>query len=220
MKIAVNGIELFYEKTGSGTPLIMLHGNGETHKIFNKAAPLLAERFTVYCIDTRGHGSSSPVSEYHYLDMAEDVRLFIEALNLEAPVLYGFSDGGIIGLILASRYPKLLSRLIVSGASLNPNSTTPGWIRLFKIIYKLSKDPKMKLMLSEPDITAEMLSKIEIPVAVLAGERDMIIESHTRALAEGIPSSTLEILPGEKHGSYIIRKEKIAHLILKHCGLS
>lgn len=217
MKISVNSVELHYEKTGFGPPLIMLHGNGETHKIFDKAAPLLAERFTVYCIDTRGHGRSSPVSEYHYVDMAEDIRCFIEALKLPSPVLYGFSDGGILGLLLASRYPGLLSRLIVSGASLNPDSTVNGWKRFFSAIYKLSKDPKMKLMLEEPNISAEMLGRIEIPVTVLAGSRDMIIERHTRAIAGGIKNSVLHILPGEGHGSYIVHKEKIAELILEAC---
>ena len=57
------------------------------------------------------------MSEFHYSDMAEDVKCFIEALKLEKPVLYGFSDGGIVGLLVVSTYPGLLSRLIVSGAT-------------------------------------------------------------------------------------------------------
>ena len=101
MKISVNGIALHYEKSGEGRPLILLHGNGETHAIFDKALPLLAARFTVYAIDSRGHGESEGADAYHYADMKEDVRCFIQELKLEKPVLYGFSDGGIIGLLLA-----------------------------------------------------------------------------------------------------------------------
>ena len=89
-------INLYYEKTGTGVPLIMLHGNGEDHTIFNKATAVLKKHFTVYAIDTRGHGKSSPVDELHYEDMANDVYEFICKLNLEKPIVYGFSDGGIL----------------------------------------------------------------------------------------------------------------------------
>lgn len=116
MKINVNGINLYYETCGEGKPLVLLHGNTETHKIFNRAIPLLRERFTVYAIDSRGHGESDKVQTYHYDDMKEDVRCFIEKLHLEKPVLCGASDGAIIGLLLASEYPALLSALIVCGA--------------------------------------------------------------------------------------------------------
>ena len=63
MIVHCNGIDIFYEVRGSGAPLLMLHGNGETHAIFDEAADLLARYFTVYTPDTRGHGASSPVSE-------------------------------------------------------------------------------------------------------------------------------------------------------------
>lgn len=94
MIFQVNNGHLYYEKSGAGRPLILLHGNGEMHKIFDKAIPILAENFTVYAIDSRGHGQSQPVLEYHYADMAEDIKCFIEALELKNPMLYGFSDGG------------------------------------------------------------------------------------------------------------------------------
>ena len=54
MVIGVNGIQLYYTKTGQGRPLIMVHGNGEDHTIFDEAVGVLKEHFTCYCID--GHG--------------------------------------------------------------------------------------------------------------------------------------------------------------------
>ena len=115
--IKVNNINLFYTCTGSGSPLIMLHGNGEDHTIFDEAVALLSKHFTVYAIDSRDHGQSDKVDELHYDDMAEDIRIFIEELGLEKPILYGFSDGGIIGLLLAIKYPELLSKVIGSGVN-------------------------------------------------------------------------------------------------------
>lgn len=210
----VNNINLYYEKSGTGRPLLLLHGNGETYKIFDKAIPLLAESFTVYAIDTRGHGQSDAVLEYHYDDFAEDIKCFIEELKLERPILYGFSDGGIIGILLAARYPQLLSQIIISGANLTPDGIRTGWLRLFKCINVIVKEPKMSMMLKEPSITAKMLKQIVIPTTVLAGSRDMVKRSHTEYIAENIANSELHILRGEGHGSYVVHSTKIAKLIL------
>jgi pimeloyl-ACP methyl ester carboxylesterase len=200
--------------SGVGKPLILLHGNGETHKIFDKAIPILSEHFTVYAIDSRGHGQSDSVLEYHYDDMAEDIKCFIHELKLEQPILYGFSDGGIIGLILASKYPQLLSRLIISGANTVPDGIRTGWLRLFQCINAVVKEPKMTMMLKEPNITTEMLKCIVIPTTVLAGSRDMVKRSHTEYIADSIPNSKLNILQGEGHGSYVLHNTKLVNLIL------
>lgn len=84
---------LFYEKWGTGHPIILLHGNAETHHIFNRTAEILSNHFTVYAIDTRGHGESSSVPAFHYNEMADDIYHFITILHREKPILYGFSDG-------------------------------------------------------------------------------------------------------------------------------
>ena len=217
MNITVNNVNLYYEVAGSGAPLVMVHGNGETHAIFDKAVPLLAEHFTCYLLDSRGHGQSQPVTEYHYEDMAEDVCQFIQALGLEKVTYYGFSDGGIIGLLLASKYPKLLDRMIISGANSRPDTVSKRVVRLFKVINFLHKKPLFELMLTEPHITKEQLQAIEIPTLVLAGSKDLVLEEDTRFIAESIPHATLRILPGESHTSYIVHKEKIAELILDYC---
>ena len=129
MEINVNGTTIWYEKTGAGEPLILLHGNGESHGIFSEAIPLLAERFTVYATDTRGHGKSAPAGVFHYTDMAEDMAAFIGALALEKPAVYGFSDGGITALLLALRHPDLPSRIAVSGANLRPGGLTRAFLK-------------------------------------------------------------------------------------------
>ena len=217
MNITVNNVNLYYEVAGSGAPLVMVHGNGESHGIFDKAVSLLAEHFTCYLLDSRGHGQSQPVAEYHYADMAEDVCQFIQALGLENVTYYGFSDGGIIGLLLASKHPKLLAKMIISGANTRPDAVSKRIVRLFKVINFLHKNPLFELMLTEPHITKEQLQAIETPTLVLAGSKDLVLEEDTRFIAESIPHATLKILPGESHTSYIVHKEKIAKLILDYC---
>ncbi|MCQ4637914.1 alpha/beta hydrolase [Anaerovorax odorimutans] len=213
MKIEVNGIELFYEKEGSGPPLVLLHGNGEDHFIFDESTELLKRNFTVYRPDSRGHGGSSRTAELHYQDMADDVACFIETLGLDRPVLFGFSDGGIIGLLAASQHPQLLSALIVSGANTEPKGLKPFIYGIFRLLFVFKKDPAIRLMLTEPNITKDELGRIHIPVLVTAGQRDMIRAEHTRLIAEHIPGSRLVILPGESHGSYIVHSRKIAKII-------
>ena len=73
MWINVNGIRMYYEVHGSGRPLIMVHGNSEEHGIFYDSRVLLSKHFTVYTVDSRGHGHSTRVEEFHYADMADDM---------------------------------------------------------------------------------------------------------------------------------------------------
>jgi len=216
MNIDVNNVNLYYEVVGSGAPLIMIHGNSETHEIFDKAAEVLSKHFTCYLLDSRGHGKSQRVTEFHYEDMAEDVYQFIQALHLENVTYYGFSDGGIIGILLASKYPKLFKQMIISGANTRPDALKKRMYVMFKAIYWFKKSPLFKLMLTEPHITKEQLQAIETPTLVLAGSKDLILEEDTRYIAETIPNATLKILDGEDHGSYIVHNTKVAELILEY----
>lgn len=213
MFIHVNGIDLFYTRSGCGRPLIMVHGNGEDHTIFDEAVEILREHFTVYAVDSRDHGESTKVSELHYQNMADDICAMLEALDLDDVVFYGFSDGGIIGLLLAMETDRV-SKMIISGA--NTKTFTLRWNFIFKALdeYIKYREPKVKLMLVEPNIPDSALKKISIPVHVLAGENDLIRESHTRHIAAQLPNSTLQILAGEGHGTYIVHNPKIAEIIL------
>ena len=214
MELNLGSVTLHYEQQGSGLPLLLLHGNGESSAIFDAAIPLLAERFTVYAIDSRGHGQSSPVSEYHYADMAQDVADFIRLLALERPVVYGFSDGGIIALLLAIHHPEQVGGIIASGVNVRPNGLKLRWLLLFRLMYLFNRDPLFRLMLTEPDITDDQLRAIRCPAHIVAGSRDMLRQSHMRRIADLIPGGRYLLLDGETHGSYIVHSEKIARIIL------
>lgn len=217
--LEVNGIKLAYTKTGQGNPLILVHGNGEEHSIFDESVQLLKEHFTCYCLDSRGHGESSPVEEYHYQDMADDVDAFIHALGLKEVTFCGFSDGGIIGLLLAQKN-KEIKNLIVCGANTDPLGVKGSVLTVMRILYALKKDPKVFLMLSEPDISEEQLASIQAKTLVVAGQKDLIRLEHTRKIAAAIPGSTSRIVRGEGHGSYIVHSDKLGKLILKWFHIS
>lgn len=214
MYIQLNGQVIYYEKTGEGSPIILTHGNGETHKIFDILIPELSRKHTVYALDTRGHGESATAEEYHYSDMAEDVAAFVHALDLTKPAFYGFSDGGITGLICASRYPGLFSSLVISGANLSPKGLKFSTRINIRRAYIKKKDKLTALMLKEPRITRYELSRITVPTLILAGSKDIVKKRETKKIAKLIPHASLHILPGEDHGSYVIHSPKLFPLLM------
>ena len=218
MWINVNGIKMYYEVHGSGRPLIMVHGNSEDHNIFYDSRVLLSKHFTVYTVDSRGHGHSTRVEELHYDDMADDMIAFMDQLDLRDVIFYGFSDGGIIGLLAAMKSDRI-SMLITSGANLTPAGVMAPFRLIAKVAYAVTKDPKMKLMLDEPDISTDELAQIKVPTVVMAGEKDLVLERETAKIAMSIPGAKLRIIPGEGHGSYIVHKSRIADIIMEETGI-
>lgn len=218
MKSNINNIELNYEVSGQGQPIILLHGNGEDHSIFDVLTKQLSEKFTVYAIDSRNHGKSTKTDQLSYQLMAEDIVEFIATNKIEKPILYGFSDGGIIGLLIACQYPTLLSKLIISGANSNPQALMWYWRVWFHIYYFFTRSAKMRLMMREPNITKDDLNKIEIPTLVLAGEKDLVKENDTRFIAGNIKNATLNILPNENHSSYVVHSPKLYNIIKHFIG--
>jgi len=213
MRVEVNGIGIYYEISGEGPPVILLHGNGEDCRIFDRLVEELKRTNTVFSIDTRGHGKSDPVDSFHYSDMVEDIVSFIDSLKIERPILYGFSDGGIVGLMLASKYPDLLSGLIASGPNLTPKDMKLYDRITTKLAFFFKRDPKVELMIREPNITEEDLSKITVPVLITVAEKDIIPYSHAEHIASSVRNGTVILVPYEDHASYIVNSDRLYPLI-------
>ena len=213
--IRVNGVDLHYVKVGHGRPVILLHGNGEDHHLFQTQIRQLSQAgYCVYAPDSRGHGANPPLPEYHFDDMAEDIYAFIRALGLKQPALYGHSDGGIIALLLELHHPGTLGAMAVSGTNLSPEGVLPSLLEEFSEIVRKEPNPLITLMLTEPHIDPEALREIRIPVLVTAGENDLILREETDRIASMLPRATLIIVPGADHGSYIEGSEIMGKLLI------
>ena len=218
MRVDVNGTTLFYEKLGSGPPLLLVHGNGGTHRVFRRMAKVLAPHFTLYLPDTRGHGDSGKTDVFHYEDFAADLVAFCAALKIEKPVFVGHSDGGITGLLLASRYPDLLKEAFICGANLTPRgfyAPVRGAIRLWSLF---NKNDRIRLMLREPRLTEEDLHKITIPVHVTAGMFDIVRKKETLAIVNAIPDADLKIFPLREHNAYVMLETALGEYVLEKTG--
>lgn len=99
-------IQLHFTKTGSGPPLLLLHGNGEDSSYFVHQLPVFSRDFTVYAVDTRGHGKSPRGSAPFTLSQfADDLLDFLDQQGLPQADILGFSDGGNIALLFACAIP-------------------------------------------------------------------------------------------------------------------
>lgn len=210
-----NGVKLNYEVCGEGNPFILLHGNGEDSSIFEVLISELKRDFKVYAIDSRSHGESDVAPLSYYL-MAEDVRCFIEELKLENPIVYGFSDGGIVAIILASRYPELVNTIIASGANVIPKGLKWYLRLLYRVQNRIKPSPYLKLMINEPHLSADDLNKIKANALILCGSRDMIPYKHSEFIATHVPNATLKVLKGESHSSYVINSPKLYGIIKEY----
>ncbi|MEI9850691.1 MAG: alpha/beta hydrolase [Sphingomonas sp.] len=215
-----SGAKIHYATYGEGPPVILLHGglaNGEYWA--NQVAPLAKTR-RVIVIDSRGHGRSSRDDRpYTYELMASDVLAVMDALGVPKASIVGWSDGAIIGLVLAIHHPERLDRIFAFAANMDPSGVnldavnTPTFasfiVRAGADYKRLSPTPDGfdafaaaigKMWEVEPNYTAADLARIHVPVAIVDGDHDEAIRiAHTEYLAKNIPGARLIWLPGLSH---------------------
>lgn len=213
--IEIRGLDIHYTVRGpeEGKPVVLMHGNGGSHKSMETQQLQLAKAgYRVYCPDTRGHGENAPLDEYHYADFAEDCYVFIRKMGLDKPVVGGWSDGGINALLLEMAHPGTSSMIIAAGANLTPECGEG--FEEFKAWILEQGTPLAMMMLSEPQIEAKELNVIPCPALVIAGSKDLISVEHTTLIADNIPESELVIVDGATHSSYIKRNPRLGRYML------
>jgi len=110
--IHANGVELFYEVTGSGDPLVLVHGSWVDHSTWAAVVSGLAESFQVLTYDRRGHSNSErPNSQGSVHEDADDLEALLEALDLSEAHIVTNSYGGNIAMRLAVKRPELIRSL-------------------------------------------------------------------------------------------------------------
>lgn len=205
--------KIYYEIYGKGEPLLLLHGNSESIASFTEQIGPLSKHFQVIAVDTRGHGNSASnyQGSYSYDLFADDMIHLMDTLGLKNANILGWSDGGNTGLTMAIQHPERVKKLITMGANAFPGEKAidPDVIKIFedrKNSYIDKSDPYSvnhlklaNLVLQQPQINEEQLSSIQVPVLILAGDKDVIKEEHTRYLHQQIKDSQLLILKDADH---------------------
>ena len=212
--VALNGIKLYYETYGQGEPLLLLHGNGQSIGAFSGQIVELAKHYQVIAVDTRAQGQSTTNGQTLTYDLfAEDMSALLSALHIPAAHVVGWSDGGNTGLSLALHHPQQVKKLVTMGANLwaDTLAVTAATLkevrqgkRTTTLLDPISKQarkvrPLMVLLLDYPRMKASDLAGIAAPTLVLAGEHDLIQDTHTRLIASSLPHGQVQILPGLTH---------------------
>jgi proline-specific peptidase len=140
--ITANGIEQYYEISGQGTPLVLVHGGFANHKMWDHQVAFFADRFQVICYDLRGHGLTGETSQDMYtIDLfAEDLKALLDILDLDQVILCGLSLGGMIAQAFSVRHKDRLKALILADTAVSVRLTlsdkfqryilAPKWLML------------------------------------------------------------------------------------------
>src|SRR5687767_191692 len=128
-RVNVNGMRMYYEVSGTGDPLVVLHGAYMNIPSMGAIIPKLAETHKVYAVELQGHSRTTDIDRpITYPNLADDVAAFMDAVGLEKADVFGYSMGSIAGLQLAIRHPHKVNRLVAASVAYD----VEGWQPEFK----------------------------------------------------------------------------------------
>lgn len=195
--------------------LVLLHGNGESGRIFENQIDSFCRDFTVLTVDSRGQGNTTAGTQPFSIDLlAEDLSKLCDELCIGKFSLLGFSDGGNVALTYAVRHPERLSALVTAGANLNPQGMKASFYLPLLVRYRAASAKKnenetarvrfelLSLMVNYPHISHRLLSNIACPALILDGEKDLIKKFHTDSIAASIPGARRVTVPHAGHNVF------------------
>lgn len=219
----VNDIKMYYalfNKNGK-EPVILLHGGFVSSDEWGFEVPLLSKTHKVIIVDSRGHGRTSMSSQpLGYNLMASDVLQLMDYLKIKKASIVGWSDGGIIGLILAIKYPERVNKLFTFGTNYNlsgyktesfDSTLAARFMARVQANYrKLSPTPDDfaglrkalgKMYSTEPDLKPAEIKTIKAQTVIACGQYEQFIKlEHFQDLTNLIPNAKLVILSNVSHG--------------------
>ncbi|WP_320113156.1 alpha/beta fold hydrolase [Draconibacterium orientale] len=156
-------MDLYYRKTGSGSPLVIIHGLYGSSDNWMNISKRLAEKHTVYMIDQRNHGRSAFAETHTYNDMRNDLAEFFEKHNIEKATILGHSMGGKTAMWFAADYPEKVEKLVI--ADIAPKDYLQlkheGQFYLHQNILLAMQDIDFSMVKSRNDVDDFLAEKID-----------------------------------------------------------
>jgi len=201
-RVAVNGMQMYYEVSGAGEPIVVLHGAYMNIPTMGAIVPLLAKTHKVYAVELQGHGRTTDIDRpITYQNLADDVAKFMDAVGLAKADIFGYSMGSIAGLQLAFRHPAKVNKLVLASGAYD----VEGWQPEFKTMIptmtpamldatplpaeyrKLAPNPngfhelarKLIALEKEPMAWEAEVKPLKTPVLIISGDADVATLEHT-----------------------------------------
>jgi pimeloyl-ACP methyl ester carboxylesterase len=229
--VDLDGVRTWYDETGEGEPLVLLHpgGGGVDSRALAPNLDALADRFRTFTPERRAHGRTPDVEgPITFEAMAQDTIHFLEQVVGGPARVMGVSDGAIVALLVALRRPDLVTRLVfVAGVfhhdgwwpqAIDPNNEPPTFLE--ESYAELSPDgvdhyravveKLVRMHQIEPTLTVEDLAAIPCRTLVMLGDDDEVRLEHGIALYRALPDAELAVVPGTSHG-LLVEKPRLCN---------
>jgi pimeloyl-ACP methyl ester carboxylesterase len=204
-RVSVNGMRLYYEVSGKGDPLIVLHGAYMNIPQMGAIIPRLAKTHKVYALELQGHGRTTDIDRpITYPNLADDVAAFMNAVGLKKADVFGYSMGAATGLQFAIRHPDKLNKLVAASGGYDARGWQPAFrefipkmtVEMFvampfaKEYRKLAANPegfpelarKLIAIEKEPMEWEAGVKTIKSPVLIITGDADVATLEHSVAM--------------------------------------
>ena len=204
-RIEVNGMQMYYEESGRGEPLVVLHGAYMNIPTMGAIIPKLAKTHRVYAVELQGHGRTTDIDRpITYPNLADDVAAFMDAVGLKKADVFGYSMGAAVGLQLAIRHPTKVNRLVAASVAYDaegwqpefrafiPNMTVEMFVEMpfAKEYRKLAANPdgfpelvkKLIALEKEPMAWGKEVKALKAPVLIISGDHDVATLEHSVAM--------------------------------------
>lgn len=220
---SVNGIEMYYETSGRGTPLVLLHGFNGSGVMWRTMVPEFAKEFQVIVPDLRGHGhSTNPARQFTHRQSALDVFALLDALGITRFRAMGISTGGMTLIHMATQQPSRVEAMVLVGATIyfpeearavlrksTVESLTPQIYERRRRIHMRGDEQIRELQAQfhafkdsydDMNFTPPYLSTITARTLIVHGDRDVFFPVEIPLeMYRSIPNAALWIIPQGGH---------------------
>jgi len=201
-RIKVNGMHMYYEVSGKGEPLVVLHGAYMDIPTMGGIVPKLAETHRVYALELQGHGRTNDIDrKITYENLADDVAAFMDSAGLAKADVFGYSMGAAAGLQLAIRHPAKVSRLVAASVAYDvkgwqpeftafiPQMTVEGFLQMPFFKEQAARKPGFPALIAkliqlekEPMAWEAEVKQLRMPILIITGDADVATLEHSVAM--------------------------------------
>lgn len=223
--VTVKGLKLYYEESGEGMPLLLLHNFFSSASVWQPLTTEFSKRYRVIAVDLPGHGRSDymdTTNVYLHEEAAEYIVGLLDALKIDSLYVIGASSGGFITLYMATQRPELIKKIVIVGGQIFYSAQTreviSGLGMATGITERLGRPEAVRIhgktkldllekqfwnfrkLYGDPSFTSDVLATIKAKALIIHGDNDRIAPlSNALEMHKDIPHASLWVVPNGGH---------------------